>query len=140
MQLDAPTAAFACGIFTAMEVSCAAVASPTLLSCLVHCSSHLECCYPFRAVKTVIHNEPAKRGSGPCSVLKWCTEGGKINLFTGFSTGKVASFTLEAGALRKRSALSFGVAVSSPRLVAFTSYRCLLLLSHSVLAAATSRR
>lgn len=63
-------------------------------------------------VKTVIHNEPAKRGSGPCSVLKWCTEEGKINLFTGFSTGKVASLTLQGGNLRKESALSFGVAVN----------------------------
>ncbi|CAB9510437.1 Lipopolysaccharide-responsive and beige-like anchor protein [Seminavis robusta] len=64
-------------------------------------------------VTTVIHNEPAKRGSGPCSVLKWSTEGGKINLFTGFSTGKVASLTLEGGVLRKESALSFGVAVNA---------------------------
>ena len=63
-------------------------------------------------VTTVIHNEPAKRGSGPCSVLKWSTEEGKINLFTGFSTGKVASFTLEGGMLKRQSAVSFGVAVT----------------------------
>jgi hypothetical protein len=69
----------------------------------------------FILVTTVIHNEPAKRGSGPCSVLKWSTEGGQINLFTGFSTGKVASLTLEGGILRKESALSFGVAVRSFR-------------------------
>ena len=61
----------------------------------------------------MIHNEPARRGSGPCSVLKWSTEGGKITLFVGFSTGKVASFSLEGGNLRKESAVSFGVAVSS---------------------------
>lgn len=68
--------------------------------------------YCSYTVKTVIHNEPAKKGSGPCSVLKWSTEGGKIALFTGFSTGKVASFVLEGGNLRKESAVSFGVSVS----------------------------
>ena len=63
-------------------------------------------------MKTVIHNEPAKRGSGPCTVVKWNTEEGHINLFVGFSTGKVASLTLEGGILQKKSALSFGVSVS----------------------------
>jgi len=62
-------------------------------------------------VKVVIHKEQAKRGSGPCSVLKWSTMNGKLHLFTGFSTGKVASFTLKDGSMRKISAASVGVAV-----------------------------
>jgi hypothetical protein len=63
-------------------------------------------------VKVVIHKEPARRGSGPCSVVKWASEsGGRLNLFTGFSTGKVASFTLLDGSMRKASAASVGVAV-----------------------------
>jgi hypothetical protein len=62
-------------------------------------------------VKVVIHKEPARRGSGPCSVVQWSTEGGRLTLFTGFSTGKVASFSLIDGGMRKASAASVGVAV-----------------------------
>jgi hypothetical protein len=62
-------------------------------------------------VKVVIHKEQAKRGSGPCSVVKWSMMGGRLHLFTGFATGKVASFTLSSGAMRKVSAASVGVAV-----------------------------
>ncbi|KAL3940086.1 MAG: hypothetical protein SGBAC_005296 [Bacillariaceae sp.] len=62
-------------------------------------------------VKVVIHKDQAKRGSGPCSVLKWSTMNGKLHLFTGFSTGKVASFTLKDGSMKKVSAASVGVAV-----------------------------
>eukprot|EP00980_Cylindrotheca_fusiformis_P009089 scaffold1965_cov110-Cylindrotheca_fusiformis.AAC.12 len=62
-------------------------------------------------VKVVIHKEQAKRGSGPCAVVKWSTMGGRLHLFTGFATGKVASFTLSGGAIRKVSAASVGVAV-----------------------------
>ena len=62
-------------------------------------------------VKVVIHKEPARRGSGPCSVVKWSFEAGRLTLFTGFATGKVASFTLIDGSMRKASAASVGVAV-----------------------------
>jgi len=62
-------------------------------------------------VKVVIHNEPAQRGSGPCSVVRWSVETGRTHLFTGFSTGKVASYTLEDGVLKRENAVSFGVAV-----------------------------
>jgi hypothetical protein len=64
-------------------------------------------------VKVVIHKEPARRGSGPCSVVKWSSDASQMTLFTGFATGKVASFTLKDGALRKVSAASVGVAVST---------------------------
>ena len=63
-------------------------------------------------VKVVIHKEPARRGSGPCSVVKWSREGNQLTLFTGFATGKVASFTFSGGSMRKASAASVGVAVS----------------------------
>lgn len=63
-------------------------------------------------VKVVIHKEPARRGSGPCSVVQWCrSAGGRLHLFTGFATGKVASFTLLDGGMKKASAASVGVAV-----------------------------
>jgi hypothetical protein len=68
-------------------------------------------------VKVVIHKEQAKRGSGPCSVVQWSSSNSNTNgsprlhLFTGFATGKVASFTVSNGALRKVSAASVGVAV-----------------------------
>ena len=64
-------------------------------------------------VKVVIHKEPARRGSGPCSVVKWSSEGGKQTLFAGFATGKVASYTLSDGQIRRASAASVGVAVSA---------------------------
>jgi hypothetical protein len=63
-------------------------------------------------VNVVIHKEPARRGSGPCSVVKWSSSGNQMTLFTGFATGKVASYTLTDGAMRKASAASVGVAVS----------------------------
>ncbi len=63
-------------------------------------------------VNVVIHKEPSRRGAGPCSAVKWICEAGYIHLFAGFSTGKVASFTLAEGMLRKASAVSLGVAVS----------------------------
>lgn len=63
-------------------------------------------------VKVVIHKEPARRGSGPCSVVQWSTSaGGRLHLFTGFATGKVASFNLVDGGMKKASAASVGVAV-----------------------------
>jgi hypothetical protein len=36
---------------------------------------------------------------------------GQLHLFAGFATGKVASFTLQDGSMRKASAVSVGVAV-----------------------------
>jgi len=62
-------------------------------------------------VKVVIHKEPARRGSGPCSVVKWTSVRGKIQLFTGFSTGKVASYDLLDGSIRRIAAVSVGVAI-----------------------------
>jgi factor associated with neutral sphingomyelinase activation len=64
-------------------------------------------------VQVVIHSEPARRGSGPCSVVKWISEGGRLHLFAGFATGKVASYALAEGALDRESAVSVGVAVLS---------------------------
>ena len=53
-------------------------------------------------VQVVIHKEPSRRGSGPCSVVKWSSERGQLSLFTGFATGKVASYSLVDGAMRRR--------------------------------------
>jgi len=64
-------------------------------------------------VQVVIHKEPARRGSGPCSVIKWSSEGGRLSLFTGFATGKVASYALVDGSIQKASAASVGVAVQA---------------------------
>lgn len=63
-------------------------------------------------VKVVIHKEPARRGAGPCSVVQWSTSsGGALHLFTGFATGKVASYNLEREGIKRASAASVGVAV-----------------------------
>jgi len=62
-------------------------------------------------VQVVIHKEPSRRGS--CSVVKWSSAGGRLTLFTGFSTGKVASYSLVDGTMRKGSVASVGVAVQS---------------------------
>lgn len=64
-------------------------------------------------VQVVIHKEPSRRGSGPCSVVKWSSERGQLSLFTGFATGKVASYSLVDGAMRKASVASVGVPVQS---------------------------
>lgn len=64
-------------------------------------------------VQVVIHKEPSRRGSGPCSVVKWSSEGGKLTMFAGFATGKVASYSLVDGAMRKASVASVGVSVQS---------------------------
>jgi factor associated with neutral sphingomyelinase activation len=64
-------------------------------------------------VQIVLHNEVAKRGSGPCSVVQWIAEGGSLHLFAAFSTGKVASYTLMDGRLQRVSAVSVGVAILS---------------------------
>lgn len=64
-------------------------------------------------VQVVIHNETPRRGSGPCSVVKWISEGEQLHLFAAFSTGKVASYVLKGEALHRESAVSVGVAVLS---------------------------
>jgi len=64
-------------------------------------------------VQVVIHKEPARRGSGPCSVVKWSSEGGRLSMFAGFATGKVASYSLVDGTMRKASVASVGVPVQS---------------------------
>lgn len=61
--------------------------------------------------KVVIHKEPPRRGSGPCSAVKWTKERGETFLFCGFSTGKLVSFSLHNNALTKISAVSVGVSV-----------------------------
>ena len=83
------------------------------------------------AVKVVIHKEPARRGSGPCSVVQWSQIGDQMHLFAGFATGKVASFLLSDGTMRKISAVSVGVAVScywytrsATRVVSYNHYVC----------------
>ena len=64
-------------------------------------------------VQVVLHNESARKGSGPCSVVNWVMESGSLHLFTAFSTGKVASYSLVDGTLQRRSAVSVGVSVLS---------------------------
>ena len=64
-------------------------------------------------VQVVLHNEAAKRGSGPCSVVQWIAEGGNLHLFAAFSIGKVASYTLRDGSLKRVGAVSVGVAILS---------------------------
>jgi hypothetical protein len=64
-------------------------------------------------VQVVIHKEPSRRGSGPCSVVKWSSESGRLSLFAGFATGKVASYALIDGTMRKASVASVGVPVQS---------------------------
>lgn len=63
--------------------------------------------------QVVIHKEAAKRGSGPCSVIQWSVENERLSLFTGFATGKVASYSLIDGSIRKASAASVGTAVQT---------------------------
>jgi factor associated with neutral sphingomyelinase activation len=64
--------------------------------------------------QVVIHNEPARRGAGPCSVVQWISAGGSLHMFAAFSSGRVASYTLVDGrVLERRNAVSVGVAVLS---------------------------
>jgi hypothetical protein len=65
-------------------------------------------------VQVVLHKEPARRGSGPCSVVKWArnTEGG-IFLFAAYSTGIVASYVLVDGTIQRTCAVSIGIATLS---------------------------
>jgi WD40 repeat protein len=75
-------------------------------------------------VQVAIHNEPARRGSGPCSVVKWISVSGTLHLLAAFSTGKVASYSMAGEGLRRDSAVSVGVAVLS---LAYTEPGTLLL-------------
>jgi WD40 repeat protein len=61
--------------------------------------------------KVMIHKEPARRGAGPCSAVRWTEEAGETYLFAGFANGKIASFALSNGTLLKISAVSIGTAV-----------------------------
>ncbi len=95
-------------------VSAAAVPDTGSIVIAAGCADGSFCVWNLHSdgVKVVIHKEPAKRGSGPCSVVQWSTSpGGKLHLFTGFATGKVASFNLQSGGMKKASAASVGVAV-----------------------------
>lgn len=65
-------------------------------------------------VQVVVHKEPARRGLGSCSVVKWVDNGnGRLTLFAAFSTGVVASYALFEGGLHRLSAVSIGVAILS---------------------------
>lgn len=64
-------------------------------------------------VQVVIHNESARRGSGPCSVVHWVSDAGRLFLFAAFSTGMVASYALNGGTIHRLNAVSVGVSVSS---------------------------
>lgn len=64
-------------------------------------------------VQVLINTEPARKGGGPCSVLRWVSEGGKLYLFAAFSSGRLTSYTLVEGLLLRNSAVSLGVAVTS---------------------------
>ena len=58
--------------------------------------------------------EGSRSGAGPCSVVRWVsTDSGHLHLFTAFATGKVASYTLLDGKLKRESAVSIGVPVLS---------------------------
>jgi WD40 repeat protein len=73
-------------------------------------------------VQVMIHKEVARRGSGPCSVVRWidATLGGRVFLLVAFSTGKIASYELQVNdnehystGLRRMSAVSVGVGILS---------------------------
>lgn len=64
-------------------------------------------------VQVLVHGEPAARGSGPCSSVKWISENGVLQLVAAFSSGKVAVFSISGTKLERTSAVSVGVAVLS---------------------------
>ena len=64
-------------------------------------------------VQVLIHSESARKGSGQCSVVKCASVGGKVHLFAAYSDGRLASYTLVEGGLRRECALSLGVAIIS---------------------------
>jgi len=64
-------------------------------------------------VQVVVHSERARRGSGPCSVVKWVSEAGQFHMFAAFATGMVSSYSLIDGSLHRNCAVSVGVAVLS---------------------------
>jgi factor associated with neutral sphingomyelinase activation len=64
-------------------------------------------------VQVLIHKEPARKGGGQCSVVKCVAVAGKLHLYAAFSNGRLASYTLVGGTLRRESAVSLGVAITS---------------------------
>jgi WD40 repeat protein len=63
--------------------------------------------------QNIIHKGADRGGSGPCSVIQWSSEGGRLTLYTGYATEKVASYILDGGSIRKAGAALVGVAVQS---------------------------
>lgn len=99
-----------CGYAMTMEVSFDSMPYNRCFACLVWFAHSM---YSFLAiVKEVIHKEPVRRGAGPCSAVKWMSDGGEKYLLTCFSSGKVASFALNDHKLRPLSAVSLGVPVT----------------------------
>jgi WD40 repeat protein len=64
-------------------------------------------------VQVLIHKETARRGLGPCSVVKLVVESEKLHLFTASSTGRLVSYSIGDDTLKRDSAVSIGVAVTS---------------------------
>ena len=64
------------------------------------------------SAKVVIYKEPPKRGSGPCTSLKWSTGTTDPVLFAGFSTGRLSTYKLISGAVERVNSVSLGIAVS----------------------------
>jgi factor associated with neutral sphingomyelinase activation len=64
-------------------------------------------------VQVLIHSESARKGSGQCSVVRCASVGGKVHIFAAYTDGRLISFTLVEGALRRESAMSLGVAITS---------------------------
>ena len=52
-------------------------------------------------------------GTGQCSAIKWISVNGKLHLLVGFSTGKVASYSMNGDRVKRDSAVSVGVAITS---------------------------
>lgn len=64
-------------------------------------------------VQVLIHSESARKGNGQCSVVKCASVGGKVHIFAAYSDGRLASYTLVEGSLKRESAMSLGVAITS---------------------------
>ena len=64
-------------------------------------------------VQVLIHSESARKGSGQCSVVKCASVGGKVHIFAAYADGRLTSYTLLEGSLRRESAMSLAVAITS---------------------------
>jgi factor associated with neutral sphingomyelinase activation len=64
-------------------------------------------------VQVLIHSEPAKLGGGACSVVKWVSTGGNLYLLAASAAGRLSSFALVDGALRRENAVSLGIAITA---------------------------